>query len=148
MTKRSELILLESASDESQPNENRVVKKPRAAQVSAYSNNKINIDDQILVPVVPIGKGDVVTAQEADDAIRETSDVPSDPQERTSKDYYFDSYAHHAIHEEMLKDEVRTRTYQMVITQNKHLFQDKVRTTWTSKKLWTPGDDRSVVNGV
>jgi len=46
--------------------------------------------------------------------------------ERTSKDYYFDSYAHHAIHEEMLKDEVRTRTYEMAIMHNKHLFKDKV----------------------
>jgi hypothetical protein len=47
--------------------------------------------------------------------------------DRTSQDYYFDSYAHHAIHEEMLKDEVRTRTYEMAICQNKHLFHDKVR---------------------
>jgi hypothetical protein len=47
--------------------------------------------------------------------------------DRTSKDYYFDSYAHHAIHEEMLKDSVRTKTYQMAILQNAHLFQDKVR---------------------
>ena len=46
--------------------------------------------------------------------------------DRTSKDYYFDSYAHHAIHEEMLKDEVRTRTYEMAIKQNEHLFRDKV----------------------
>lgn len=46
--------------------------------------------------------------------------------ERTSKDYYFDSYSHHAIHEEMLKDEVRTRTYQMAIMENKHLFKDKI----------------------
>ena len=46
--------------------------------------------------------------------------------DRTSKDYYFDSYSHHAIHEEMLKDEVRTRTYEMAIMQNKHLFEDKV----------------------
>ena len=28
-------------------------------------------------------------------------------EEMTSKDYYFDSYAHFGIHEEMLKDEVR-----------------------------------------
>jgi Ribosomal protein L11 methyltransferase (PrmA) len=48
------------------------------------------------------------------------------PDERTSKDYYFDSYAHHAIHEEMLKDEVRTKTYEMAIMQNKHLFQNKI----------------------
>ena len=45
---------------------------------------------------------------------------------RTSKDYYFDSYAHHAIHEEMLKDDVRTRTYEMAILQNRHLFENKV----------------------
>ena len=56
-----------------------------------------------------------------------TSPTPTDPAELTSKDYYFDSYAHHSIHEEMLKDEVRTRTYQMAILENKHLFQDKVR---------------------
>jgi len=45
---------------------------------------------------------------------------------RTSKDYYFDSYSHHGIHEEMLKDEVRTKTYQMAILNNSHLFRDKV----------------------
>ena len=28
------------------------------------------------------------------------------PDEMTSRDYYFDSYAHFSIHEEMLKDEV------------------------------------------
>ena len=31
-------------------------------------------------------------------------DKDSGEADRTSKDYYFDSYAHHAIHEEMLKD--------------------------------------------
>lgn len=44
----------------------------------------------------------------------------------TSKDYYFDSYAHFGIHEEMLKDEVRTCTYRNSIYHNKHLFKDKV----------------------
>jgi hypothetical protein len=60
--------------------------------------------------------------------LEETEDdnVPSDPQDRTSKDYYFDSYAHHSIHEEMLKDDVRTSTYQQAILNNKHLFRDKV----------------------
>ena len=29
----------------------------------------------------------------------------------TSADYYFNSYAHFGIHEEMLKDTVRTKTY-------------------------------------
>jgi protein arginine N-methyltransferase 1 len=46
--------------------------------------------------------------------------------ELTSKDYYFDSYAHFGIHEEMLKDEVRTNIYKNAIINNKHLFEGKV----------------------
>ncbi|KAG0366737.1 S-adenosyl-L-methionine-dependent methyltransferase [Gamsiella multidivaricata] len=45
---------------------------------------------------------------------------------QTAKDYYFDSYAHFGIHEEMLKDEVRTLTYRASIYQNRHLFKDKI----------------------
>ncbi|XP_040062728.1 protein arginine N-methyltransferase 1 isoform X1 [Ixodes scapularis] len=48
------------------------------------------------------------------------------PEEMTSKDYYFDSYAHFGIHEEMLKDEVRTATYRNSMYHNKHLFKGKV----------------------
>jgi type I protein arginine methyltransferase len=33
----------------------------------------------------------------------------------TSVDYYFDSYSHFGIHEEMLKDEVRTKSYMHAI---------------------------------
>jgi len=43
----------------------------------------------------------------------------------TSKDYYFDSYAHFGIHEEMLKDEVRTLTYRNAMYHNRHLFKGK-----------------------
>ncbi|RMZ91713.1 hypothetical protein DV736_g1045, partial [Chaetothyriales sp. CBS 134916] len=39
---------------------------------------------------------------------------------------YFTSYDHHGIHEEMLKDEVRTRSYRDAIYQNCRLFKDKV----------------------
>jgi len=46
--------------------------------------------------------------------------------EMTSKDYYFDSYAHFGIHEEMLKDEVRTTTYRNAMIHNSHLFKGKV----------------------
>ncbi|XP_025085963.1 protein arginine N-methyltransferase 1-like [Pomacea canaliculata] len=46
-------------------------------------------------------------------------------EDMTSKDYYFDSYAHFGIHEEMLKDEVRTRTYRNSMYYNKHLFKGK-----------------------
>ncbi|XP_022909143.1 protein arginine N-methyltransferase 1 isoform X2 [Onthophagus taurus] len=46
--------------------------------------------------------------------------------EMTSRDYYFDSYAHFGIHEEMLKDEVRTLTYRNSMYHNKHLFNGKI----------------------
>lgn len=45
--------------------------------------------------------------------------------ELTSKDYYFDSYSHFGIHEEMLKDTVRTKNYMKAIVNNKHLFKGK-----------------------
>lgn len=47
-------------------------------------------------------------------------------EEMTSKDYYFDSYAHFGIHEEMLKDEVRTITYRNAMYHNRHLIRGKV----------------------
>ncbi|KIJ39886.1 hypothetical protein M422DRAFT_780897 [Sphaerobolus stellatus SS14] len=43
----------------------------------------------------------------------------------TSKDYYTDSYAHFGIHEEMLKDSVRTGSYRNAMIHNPHLFKDK-----------------------
>lgn len=49
-----------------------------------------------------------------------------DAKDVTSADYYFDSYSHFGIHEEMLKDRVRTRSYMKAIVDNKHLFKDKV----------------------
>lgn len=51
---------------------------------------------------------------------------PSEVQEPKPRDYYFDSYAHFGIHEEMLKDTVRTLAYKNSILNNKHLFKDKV----------------------
>lgn len=67
--------------------------------------------------------GVAVSGAATPDSAKPCSKESCDP---TSQDYYFDSYAHHAIHEEMLKDTVRTQTYQMAITQNAHLFRDKV----------------------
>jgi predicted RNA methylase len=46
--------------------------------------------------------------------------------ELSAKDYYFDSYSHFGIHEEMLKDTVRTLTYRNSILQNQHLIKDKI----------------------
>lgn len=45
--------------------------------------------------------------------------------EMTSADYYFDSYAHFGIHEEMIKDTVRTTSYKNAIEKNKHMFKGK-----------------------
>jgi protein arginine N-methyltransferase 1 len=44
----------------------------------------------------------------------------------SSADYYFNSYSHFAIHEEMIKDEVRTKSYRSAILNSKHLFKDKI----------------------
>lgn len=44
----------------------------------------------------------------------------------TSSDYYWDSYAHFGIHEEMIKDDVRTQTYYKAIMHNKYAFEGKV----------------------
>ena len=49
----------------------------------------------------------------------------ANPDEMTSKDYYFHSYAHFGIHEAMLKDEVRPLTYRNSIYHNKLLFKGK-----------------------
>lgn len=46
--------------------------------------------------------------------------------EQKNPDYYWNSYAHFGIHEEMLKDEVRMRSYRNSILNNKHLIKDKV----------------------
>ncbi|KAH0473381.1 MAG: hypothetical protein KVP17_005015 [Porospora cf. gigantea B] len=44
----------------------------------------------------------------------------------SGSDYYFNSYSHFGIHEEMLKDSVRTGAYRKAILDNSHLFKDKV----------------------
>ncbi|XP_014294316.1 protein arginine N-methyltransferase 1 isoform X1 [Halyomorpha halys] len=65
-----------------------------------------------------------VDSSPSSDLLNISEDVQAD--EMTSRDYYFDSYAHFGIHEEMLKDEVRTLTYRNSMYHNRHLFKDKV----------------------
>ena len=43
----------------------------------------------------------------------------------SNKDYYFGSYSHFNIHEEMLKDKARTDAYKNSIEKNAHLFEGK-----------------------
>jgi len=45
---------------------------------------------------------------------------------RSKHDYYYGSYSSFHIHEEMLKDTVRTRTYQRAIMDNPNDFKDKI----------------------
>merc|ERR1712098_245295 len=66
---------------------------------------------------------EVISPKEPTDA-KDVSKLPLE--QMTSKDYYFDSYAHFGIHEEMLKDEVRTLTYRNAMYHNRHLFKDKI----------------------
>ena len=71
---------------------------------------------------------------EVPDIVRIVQDVLSDSDalprvmgsSQTSADYYADSYAHFGIHEEMLKDRIRTNAYRQAILNNRHLFEGKV----------------------
>lgn len=67
-----------------------------------------------------------VNGQGSLNGILKPEDSTMAPDQMTSRDYYFDSYAHFGIHEEMLKDEVRTLTYRNAMYHNKHLFKGKV----------------------
>ena len=46
--------------------------------------------------------------------------------EKKKHDYYYGSYSSYHIHEEMLKDSVRTRAYQRAIEDNPQDFEGKV----------------------
>ncbi|KAF4567368.1 type I protein arginine N-methyltransferase Rmt1 [Pleurotus pulmonarius] len=59
------------------------------------------------------------------DAGPSTNHATNAPHDMTSRDYYADSYAHFGIHEEMLKDSVRTGSYRTAIINNPHLFKGK-----------------------
>jgi len=62
-----------------------------------------------------------------DTVSKETTEAKTkQEQEKATADYYWNSYAHFGIHEEMLKDEVRMRAYRSSICNNKHLIKDKI----------------------
>ena len=55
--------------------------------------------------------------------------VAKEPEVKDSQnklDYYFDSYSHYGIHEDMLRDKARTKAYEMAITKSPELFKDKI----------------------
>ena len=53
----------------------------------------------------------------------------------TSADYYFDSYSHFGIHEEMLKDDVRTKSYVScyLLTKSDRSFLTIIPVPWTPR---------------
>jgi len=97
------------------------------------NDESTNNDSKMAAACVQIPNGDI-SIDEKKKALQQSEEKPPTPDttektdvnDMTSKDYYFDSYAHFGIHEEMLKDEVRTCTYRNSMYNNKHLFKDKV----------------------
>jgi protein arginine N-methyltransferase 1 len=53
-------------------------------------------------------------------------DLIADFTHKEGGDYYFDSYSNFHIHEEMLKDKIRTKSYQNAIEGNPDAFKDKI----------------------
>ncbi|CAL1162987.1 unnamed protein product [Cladocopium goreaui] len=44
----------------------------------------------------------------------------------TSAEYYFESYNHYGVHEDIFQDGVTIPAFQQAISQNAHIFQGKV----------------------
>jgi protein arginine N-methyltransferase 1 len=74
-------------------------------------------------PIAPVPS---IEATMTDETSATETSAPASAAAATSADYYFDSYSHFGIHEEMLKDDVRTKSYMHAIERNTHLFKDKV----------------------
>lgn len=104
-----------SFSNSSQQHLNNKIRFEDADEPLDETNESSNLDESMCEPEA--------SGKAVDDSMCDRDDVSDD---KTSADYYFDSYSHFGIHEEMLKDVVRTKTYQNVIYQNKFLFKDKV----------------------
>lgn len=66
-----------------------------------------------------------MSSSSANPLLDQTDRKGASSEEPSSSDYYWNSYAHFGIHEEMLKDSVRTKSYRASILQNKHLFKGK-----------------------
>ncbi|XP_077210863.1 protein arginine N-methyltransferase 1-like [Tasmannia lanceolata] len=99
----------------------------KSSNKNSSSSNNSSLNHQVTMMRVE-DEEDVekqIESTNLDDAMNEPAEalIGSD---KTSADYYFDSYSHFGIHEEMLKDIVRTKTYQNVIYQNTFLFKDKI----------------------
>ncbi|XP_066993889.1 protein arginine N-methyltransferase 1 isoform X2 [Anabrus simplex] len=95
-----------------------------AGVVKAIENHDIAVNRDCLTEK-NMESMEVSTENHLKDIMNERTVKEVHVDEMTSRDYYFDSYAHFGIHEEMLKDEVRTLTYRNSMYHNKHLFKGK-----------------------
>ncbi|CAA7403800.1 unnamed protein product [Spirodela intermedia] len=102
--------------------------------VDASSFTRLNIDscERTSKDSAALAKTSLEEVEEVVEERTESSFSDSAPpssiigSDKTSADYYFDSYSHFGIHEEMLKDTIRTKAYQNAIYHNTFLFKDKV----------------------
>lgn len=69
-------------------------------------------------------RAELVAAAADEDA--RAKQLTEDDKADASLDGYFSSYSHFGIHEEMLKDKVRTCSYRDAILKNPALFKDKI----------------------
>ncbi|KAL7240022.1 hypothetical protein ACSBR2_005815 [Camellia fascicularis] len=93
------------------------IQRPRKTRFE-YEDDEVD-QDETLDEVI------TETSNLEDDALMCDPDESVIGADKTSADYYFDSYSHFAL-QEMLKDAVRTKTYQNVIYKNNFLFKDKI----------------------
>ena len=85
----------------------------------------------VRFPVVSRSKNEIASMNTpASVTVRTEVQPPPLPQDNitlpTSRDYYFDSYSHYGIHEEMLRDKVCMETFRDAILNNTHLFKNKI----------------------
>jgi len=125
---QDEVIMSGTKRNHSSPSNNKAGEQQSSTGVSPptkkMSSKNVGSGDATTITSSSNGNGSTTTT--ATDTAKTSTTTTNDTTDPTSKDYYFDSYSHHGIHEEMLKDEVRTRTYQMAILNNKHLFENKI----------------------
>lgn len=98
---------------------------PKVKPDKKDSGDGTDEQDVVLDPVEPKQDTQITTTETTTGEEKRDAEMEPKNEEMTSADYYFDSYAHFGIHEEMLKDEIRTTKYQRAIIDNKHLFAGK-----------------------
>ena len=105
------------------------VKYVKKAEISPHEEDDMNEDSkgapepEDLVSTEPGFTGDSSTWFSEEDFNKQFVGTLS---YKEAKDTYFGSYSHFGIHEEMLKDEVRTKSYMIACMNNKEQFEGKI----------------------